>query len=84
MIDRLEELWMKLNKRFPNLNRLVINADNGRKETVSVPGGYNGSLNSVIPHVSKLNWPIIRRIIASTIPLNDSGAFLKTIGEVNC
>ena len=29
MIDRLEELWMKLNKRFPNLNRLVINADNG-------------------------------------------------------
>ena len=29
MIDRLEELWMKLNKRFPNLSRLVINADNG-------------------------------------------------------
>ena len=29
MVDRLEELWIKLNKRFPNLNRLVINADNG-------------------------------------------------------
>lgn len=29
MVDRLEELWIKLNNRFPNLNRLVINADNG-------------------------------------------------------
>ena len=29
MADRLEELWIKLNKRFPNFNKLVINADNG-------------------------------------------------------
>ena len=29
MADRLQELWAKLHKRFPNLNKLVINADNG-------------------------------------------------------
>jgi transposase len=29
MVDRLQELWCKLHKRFPNLNKLVINADNG-------------------------------------------------------
>lgn len=29
MVDRLQELWGKLHKRFPNLNKLVINADNG-------------------------------------------------------
>ena len=29
MVDRLQELWVKLHSRFPNLNRLVINADNG-------------------------------------------------------
>lgn len=29
MADRLEELWNKLSKRFPNVNKLVINADNG-------------------------------------------------------
>lgn len=29
MVDRLQELWRKLHKRFPNLNKLVINADNG-------------------------------------------------------
>ena len=29
MVDRLQELWVKLHNRFPNLNRLVINADNG-------------------------------------------------------
>lgn len=29
MVDRLQELWMNLHKRFPDLNKLVINADNG-------------------------------------------------------
>jgi transposase len=29
IVDRLEELWGKLSKRFPNVNKLVINADNG-------------------------------------------------------
>lgn len=29
MVDRIEELWAKLSKRFPNVQRLVINADNG-------------------------------------------------------
>jgi len=29
MADRIEELWAKLSKRFPNVQRLVINADNG-------------------------------------------------------
>jgi transposase len=29
MADRIEELWGKLSKRFPNVRRLVINADNG-------------------------------------------------------
>ena len=29
MVDRLQELWEKFHKRFPNLAKLVINADNG-------------------------------------------------------
>jgi len=29
MADRIAELWAKLSRRFPNVNRLVINADNG-------------------------------------------------------
>jgi hypothetical protein len=29
MVDRLEELWISLSKRFQNVNKLVINADNG-------------------------------------------------------
>ena len=29
MVDRLQELWVKLHNRFTDLNRLVINADNG-------------------------------------------------------
>ena len=33
MLDRLQELWVKLHSRFPNLNRLVINADDGRESS---------------------------------------------------
>ena len=29
MVDKLQELWGNLHKRFPDLNKLVINADNG-------------------------------------------------------
>jgi len=29
MVDRLEELWPKLYQRYPDVNTLVINADNG-------------------------------------------------------
>jgi transposase len=29
MVDRIQELWMNLHKRFPDLKKLVINADNG-------------------------------------------------------
>jgi hypothetical protein len=29
MVDRIQELWMNLHMRFPGLNKLVINADNG-------------------------------------------------------
>lgn len=29
MADRIEDLWKKLSKRFPDVKRLVINADNG-------------------------------------------------------
>jgi len=29
MVDRLEELWPKLHHRYPDVNTLVINADNG-------------------------------------------------------
>jgi transposase len=29
MVDRIQELWSKLQKRFPKVNRLVLNADNG-------------------------------------------------------
>lgn len=29
MVDRIQELWERLHRRFPNLNRVVINADNG-------------------------------------------------------
>lgn len=29
MVDRIQELWEKLHYRFPNLKKLVINADNG-------------------------------------------------------
>jgi len=29
MVDRIAELWLKLQKRFPDVESLVINADNG-------------------------------------------------------
>jgi hypothetical protein len=29
MVDRIYELWVKLHKRLPNVDKLVINADNG-------------------------------------------------------
>jgi len=29
MVDRLEELWPKMHQRYPDVNTLVINADNG-------------------------------------------------------
>ncbi len=29
MVDRINELWTKLQKRFPKVDKLVINADNG-------------------------------------------------------
>ena len=33
MVDRLEELWPKLHQRYPQLNTLVINADNGSESS---------------------------------------------------
>ncbi len=29
MVDRVKELWLKVQKRFPGISKLVINADNG-------------------------------------------------------
>jgi hypothetical protein len=34
MVDRFQELLVKLRERFPNINRIVINADKGPESSV--------------------------------------------------
>jgi hypothetical protein len=84
MVNRLQELKVKLHSRFQNLNMLVINADNCPEAVAIVDSGYKGLLFSAIALASGPSWLFIRPITASIILLNGLGAFWKFTGAVNC
>ena len=79
--DRIYELWLKLHKRFPNVDKLVINTDNGPECS-----GQRTQWLKRSTDLSDKTGLIIEFLhtTANITRLNGYGVFWKTIGAVNC
>ena len=71
--NRVNQVFLRIGNGIENLGRVHI-------KTICIFGDKNAN---AILQAPESNWDIIHLITASIIPLNDSGAFWKTIGEVN-
>ena len=84
MIDRLEELWPMLHQRYPQVNTLVINADNGSESS----GQRTQWLKRLVEFSEAFKVTIqlayYPPITVNTTRLSVFGGFWKTIGEGNC